>query len=147
MNVPVRLLVATDAVLLAALHRSGFDDPWDEPAFATLLASPGVFGVLAGITEPLGFILCRTAADEAEVLTLFVPEANRRRGVATVLLDAAIAAAVAAGAKALFLEVAEDNAAARGFYEARGFTQVGLRPRYYRGTTDALILRRNISDA
>ncbi len=147
MNVPVRLLVATDAGLLAGLHGSGFDDPWDEKSFATLLATPGVFGVLAGITEPLGFILCRTAADEAEVLTLFVPQANRRHGVATVLLDSAIAAATAAGAATLFLEVAEDNEAARGFYAARGFAPVGRRPRYYKGTTDALILRRDIGSA
>ncbi|HEY1723396.1 MAG TPA: GNAT family N-acetyltransferase [Magnetospirillaceae bacterium] len=140
----LRLTVATDAALLAALHQ-GFDDPWDQRAFATLLTTPGVFGVLAGRDEPLGFILCRIAADEAEVLTLFVLETARRHGVATALLDRAIDAARAAKATALFLEVAETNAPARGFYAAQGFMQVGRRPRYYKNAVDALILKKEIS--
>lgn len=143
MTPALRLVVATDAALLAAIHQ-GFDDPWDERAFATLLATPGVFGVLAGTGEPLGFILCRSAADEAEVLTLFVLEPARRAGVATALLEGALAAARQGGAAAMFLEVAETNAPARAFYAAQGFQQIGRRPRYYRGTVDALVLKREI---
>ncbi len=143
MTIALRAVVATDAALLAALHRA-FDDPWDERAFATLLATQGVFGVLAGTDEPLGFILCRTAADEAEVLTIFVPETARRRGVATALLDRAVSEAAKAGATALFLEVAETNTAARGLYAMAGFKHVGRRPRYYKNAVDALILRKEI---
>ncbi len=142
MTIPLRSIVPTDAALLAALHR-GFDDPWDEKAFATLLATAGVFGVLAGYDQPLGFILCRTAADEAEVLTLFVPAPQRRQGVATALIGQAIAA-VRDTAGSMFLEVAETNTAARGLYETQGFKQVGRRPRYYKNATDALILRRDL---
>jgi ribosomal-protein-alanine N-acetyltransferase len=140
-TVALRPTVVTDATLLAALHRQGFDDPWDARAFATLLTSPGVFGVLAGTDEPQGFILCRTAADEAEVLTLFVPAPLRRQGIATALLGHAGIVARAAGAAALFLEVAETNAPARAFYAGHGFREVGRRPRYYNNATDALMLR------
>lgn len=142
MTIPLRPIVPTDVMLLAALHRD-FDDPWDERAFTTLLATPGVFGVLAGSDLPQGFILCRSAADEAEVLTLFVPAAQRRRGVATALLDRAVDM-VRGSAQSVFLEVAETNAPARGLYDARGFKQVGRRPRYYKNATDALILRRDL---
>jgi len=144
MTVSLRSLVPTDSALLAALHRQGFDEAWDEKAFAALLGTQGVFGVLAGTAQPLGFVLCRAAADEAEVLTLFVPESFRRHGVATGLLDRALADAAAKGARALLLEVAADNAAAIAFYTARGFAEVGRRPRYYKSAIDALTLKLEI---
>jgi ribosomal-protein-alanine N-acetyltransferase len=48
------------------------------------------------------------------------------------------------GLPSVVLEVASDNAAARGLYAAAGFVMVGRRPRYYRRggeTIDALLLR------
>ena len=47
----------------------------------------------------------------------------------------------------MFLEVAEDNAAARDLYERQGFRPVGRREDYYRtasGTVAALVLRRDL---
>jgi len=144
MTVSLRSLAATDAALLAALHKQGFDEPWDEKAFATLLSTPGVFGVLAGTAAPLGMILCRAAADESEILTLFVPESYRRQGVAEAMLANALADAAAKGAASAFLEVAADNAAALAFYKKHGFKQAGRRPRYYKAKTDALILKKKL---
>ena len=52
------------------------------------------------------------------------------------------------GARRVFLEVAEDNRAARGLYSAYGFAGVGRRAGYYGGTADtradALILARDL---
>ncbi|MFC7500868.1 GNAT family N-acetyltransferase, partial [Nocardioides sp. GCM10030258] len=64
----------------------------------------------------------------------------RRSGVATALLAAVQALAAEGGADRLLLEVREDNAAARGFYERHGFTELGKRARYYRDGTTALVL-------
>ena len=144
MRISLRAIEATDAALLAGLHAQGFNDPWDEHSFATLMATPGTFGVLAGMMQPLGFILCRAAADEAEVLTLFVPAPYRRHGIASALLDRAIAEAGGAGIAAFFLEVAEDNAPARAFYGKTGFAEIGRRTRYYNGLTDALVMKRAV---
>ncbi len=146
MTIVLRPLAPTDAALLAALHRD-WDEPWDERAFATLLATPGVFGLLAGDDQPLGFILCRIAADEAEVLTLFVAQARRRKGVATALIEDAISRLRDARTTALFLEVSAANAPARALYTRLGFTEVGRRPRYYRDGADALVLRRDVEGA
>jgi ribosomal-protein-alanine N-acetyltransferase len=49
--------------------------------------------------------------------------------------------AAAQGAVAMFLEVAVTNTAARALYAAHGFTEAGLRRRYYSDGTDALVLR------
>ena len=140
-----RPLCAADAPVLAALHAEAMApakgaEVWDAPAFASLLAMPGCFGYLAGDAEPEGFILCRAAADEAEVLALAVGPRFRRRGVASALFEAARRAAAAGGARRLFLEVAVDNEGARQFYAACGFKEVGRRRDYYCPGGDALIL-------
>ena len=139
-----------DAAAMAAVHAKAFAAPWDAAAFAELMDSPGVFGLLAGEAAELGVILCRVAAGELEVLTIGVTPAARRRGVAKALLEAALAAARQAGAKAAFLEVAVDNPAAVALYAGFGFRQAGLRRHYYdRGGgvfVDAHVMRRDLND-
>ena len=125
---------------LAALHAEAFDAPWDAPSLSALLASPGVFAV----EEDDGFILIRVVADEAEILTLAVRPEARRQGGGARLVQAAAGRAAGQGAARLFLEVAEDNAAARALYARAGFRFLGRRKAYYAapdgGRTDALVL-------
>lgn len=129
---------------LAGLHAAAFDAPWSATAFADLLGQAGVF--LEGDTD--GFVLIRTVADEAEVLTLAVRPAARRKGLGARLLRAATVRAAAIGATRMFLEVAEDNAPARALYGALGFEAAGRRPRYYLRmdgpAVDALLLVLNL---
>lgn len=132
-----------DAARLAAVHAEAFDAPWDAAALATLLSQPGVFAVRADD----GFILCRTVLDEAEILTLAVRPSARRSGLGARLTRAAAGLAARDGATRLFLEVAEDNAAARALYARAGFEQTGRRRRYYArpggDAVDALLLTLN----
>lgn len=127
---------------LAAIHRQCFTTPrpWAAAEIEGILATPGAFL----LSEPEGFLIGRVLADEAELLTLAVAPAARRRGIAARLLAAFLDRAGRAGASRAFLEVAADNAAARALYARAGFAESGRRPRYYRrpdGTaTDALIL-------
>jgi len=125
-----------DPAPLAALHAACFAQAWDAKAIAELLATPGAFA----IHNQDGFVLARTAAGEAEILTLAVAPHARGRGLGRALLDRAIAQAETQGAQALFLEVGADNPHALALYGALGFAKVGLRKRYY-GAGDALVLR------
>ena len=131
---------------LAALHATAFDAPWDAAAFDALLGQAGV----VALAEPDGFILIRVVADEAEILTLAVRPDVRRSGLGRSLVARAAASAAAAGADRLFLEVADDNAAALALYARCGFLQVGRRPRYYaraKGSNrDALLLSLNLHE-
>ena len=112
---------------LAALHAEAFSAPWDARAFADLLAQPGVLLRI----EADGFILIRVVLDEAEILTLAVRPGARRQGLGRRLVERACVAAKDAGAAILFLEVAEDNAAARVLYARAGFVEIGRRKAYY----------------
>lgn len=133
----------SDAPVLEALHATAFDSPWDASALAELL---GQAGVLALATED-GFILCRTVVDEAEILTLAVRPEARGQGLGLKLVSAAADLAKSAGADSFFLEVAEDNQAARALYKRAGFVETGRRKGYYKtpqGPVDALILVLNL---
>jgi ribosomal-protein-alanine N-acetyltransferase len=141
---------AEDAGRLAALHATAFDQPWDATAFVDLLASPGV-GALGVETDegPVGLVLLRAIAGEAEILTLAVVPAARRRGVGRVLVEAAAGTAAGLGAEVLWLEVAADNAAALALYGAAGFDIAGRRRAYYSRTDapaqDAVVMRRALN--
>ena len=137
-------MTAATAARLADLHAGAFAAPWDAAAFETLLGQAGVFAIEA----PEGFILIRSVADEAEILTLAVDPAARRQGVGARLVREGAAEAAARGATRLFLEVADDNAAALALYAGAGFIEAGRRPGYYArpdgSRQDALILALNL---
>lgn len=140
-------MTAATAARLADLHAAAFPAPWDAAAFAALLDQSGVLAIEA----PGGFILIRTVADEAEILTLAVDPVARRRGLGARLVRDGAAAAAAGGAARLFLEVADDNTAALAVYARAGFLEAGRRPGYYARPDgrprDALILALNLSAA
>jgi ribosomal-protein-alanine N-acetyltransferase len=145
----LRAADASDALALAKAHASAFDAPWPPEAFTALMGTPGVFALAAVNHEPVGVILMRAVAGEAEVLTLAVDPSHRRRGVARALLRAGLGQAAAMGAEEAFLEVAADNTAALALYSEEGFVQAGLRGGYYSRpdgeTVDALVLRRTLN--
>jgi [ribosomal protein S18]-alanine N-acetyltransferase len=129
---------------LAVLHASVFDSVWDAAALSDLLAAEGVDAVC----EPDGFILIRTVADEAEILTLAVRPEARGRGLGADLVRRGLAAAARRGATRIVLEVADDNPAALAIYTKAGFEQAAVRPRYYArpdgSRRDALLLALNL---
>lgn len=135
-----------EAPVVAALQQACFpDEPWDTASVATLIGQPGCFAVLAHRgSDPVGFVLARVAAEDAEILAIGVLPEGRRGGVGRLLVEAALAGAGRLGATAMFLEVAEDNDGARSLYGTCGFQPVGRRPGYYKradGRVAALVLR------
>jgi ribosomal-protein-alanine N-acetyltransferase len=132
---------AMHAAVLAALHAESIEPPWSTGTFATLLGQPGVAGWIALERDgPVGLLLARAAADEAEILTLAVLPRRRRQGIARMLMARLVTWAAAVKVARLFLEVAEDNVAARSLYERSGFVLVGRRNDYYAPGNDALLL-------
>lgn len=136
------------AEAISRLHSESFDDGWDAAAVARLLANPGSVAMVAsaGVPPVIGaFILAQVAADEAEILTIAVAPSWRRNGVAARLVDGVKRGAARSGAQALFLEVAEGNAAAIALYAKAGFAEAGRRKGYYArpdGTReDAIVMR------
>ncbi len=138
------------AGIIAHLAAGDTTAPWSAEAVARMLGLPGCWVLLAIAPgdEPVGFVMARVAADEAEILNLVVAAGARRRGVGGALLGAALRRARRAGASAMYLEVAADNQAGRALYRSAGFRAVGTRTDYYRkrdgNYADAIIMKRAI---
>lgn len=91
--------------------------------------------------EILGFLVARRVGGDIEILNFAVQPEARRCGVGGMLLAAAMQWGSAVKAETVMLEVRASNFAALQFYERRGFSVVGRRPRYYMSPIeDALLL-------
>ena len=131
---------------MAALHTRCFTvpRPWVAQEFAAIIADPLCFTLI----ESDGFLIGRAVADEAEILTLAVDPALRRRGHATKLVQAFLAEAQRRGAVSVFLEVAATNTAAISLYLQAGFAKAGQRRGYYaqpnETAIDAVVMARAV---
>lgn len=129
---------------IAELHRRLFDEPWTEESIKGLLEHPASTSLIAVSGEPKtikGFIVAQLAADEAEILSIAVAPDWQRSGLGSKLVEGLVRASKRGEAKRLYLEVADDNRAARGLYQKLGFTETGRRKGYYQrstGPVDAL---------
>ena len=142
----VRAADRSDCTALSAIHVACFDRGWSPEEFDALLTPPDAAALIANDNQnrAIGFVLVRTAADEAEIISIAVLPEARRQHIGRLLLLAASDLARTKGAAALFLEVSESNEAARALYCGLGFAEVGRRPNYYREQNmqeDALILK------
>jgi [ribosomal protein S18]-alanine N-acetyltransferase len=119
---------------LAEIHATAFTRPWDVVEFERCLADLDVFadGVfLRGRSEPVGFVLSRRVANEAEILSVAMAPAARGRGYAKPLLERHLRTLAQAGVRDVFLEVEEGNRPALALYRAYGFREIGRRDGYY----------------
>jgi len=130
--------------VLAATHAAAFSQsrPWSAKEFADLLADRFTF--LSG--DARAFALVREIAGEAELLTIATHPDHQRQGHGRRIMQMWMAQAASRGVEDAFLEVAEDNTAARALYLACGFGLVGIRKAYYPRPTaaaaDALLMKR-----
>jgi len=136
-----------DAVMaiMGAAFEPTYGEAWTSSQCAGILPMAGVSLRLAtsGDGGVIGFALMRAIADEAELLLIAVDPAAQQRGVGAALVEDFIAFAATRGARRLHLEVRDGNSAIL-LYERAGFSLVGRRRDYYRGSDghkrDALTL-------
>lgn len=150
----VRPMTAADAAFAASLTaRTPEASAWSAADYANLLGSHGPaagFGLVAeaaaatdGQARPVGFLVARVVADEAEILNVAVEPDARRRGVGAELIESAIQHARSCGAGRIFLEVRAGNASALRLYARQGFREIARRARYYQQPMeDAIVLER-----
>ena len=96
----------------------------------------------------VGYAGLLAAGGQADVLTIAVDTARWSRGVGSELLRQLLAEAARRGCGEVFLEVRADNARAQRLYRWFGFDDIGVRRGYYQPSgTDAIVMRRELSDA
>ncbi|WP_149084614.1 MULTISPECIES: ribosomal protein S18-alanine N-acetyltransferase [Microbacterium] len=126
-------------------HRSFPTDAWSRETMASELLSPhGRYLVdeQDGAIVGYGGVRALQGSPDADIQTIALDSAFRGRGRGRALLHGLLRAAVARGAKEVFLEVRADNPPAEGLYRAEGFEEIGRRPRYYQpDDVDAIVMR------
>ena len=124
---------------IAELHQLCFPHkPWSADDFADLKKSGCEI-----IASQNGFIVYHATLDEAEIITIGVHPDARNTGIASAMLGIIEGELKKSGIKSIFLEVAENNTPARRLYESNGYTQIGIRPKYYDGI-DAIMMKKDL---
>jgi len=140
----IRLLTADDVSAMAELHKAGISPFWPKSDMLDHVTRDICLGAGTPLT---GLIILRSAADQAEVLTIVTDPKQRQSGIGKALLLAAEKKAAQKGIEVIFLEVADDNIAAIALYKSSGFEPLGKRPAYYRregGRVAALTYRKRL---
>lgn len=134
-----------DAAAISAVHDASFQRGWGEDEVQRLLIASNIVAhrVMIGRTFA-GFILSRVAAGEAEILSVAIAPAWRRRALARPLLDLHLRRLAGLGVRSVFLEVDQQNTPACRLYGRAGFHEVGRRQAYYQSGAAALVLRRDL---
>jgi [ribosomal protein S18]-alanine N-acetyltransferase len=136
----VRPMRLSDLPAVMETDRRSLPKPWSEAIWREELSSPfGLYLVLEEGGALSGHVGIKLIFDEAHVMTLAVRPERRRRGLARTLVEAALADPTSAGARWVYLEVRTSNLAACAFYGSLGFSETGVRPRYY-GDENALLM-------
>lgn len=132
-----------DLEALCALERAVFPKFWSENALRQILSDPNYLVLLQRDENEtaLAYLIGWTVGDEAELARIGVLPKFRGRGFARKLLAAGLEIWRERGAKRIFLEVRESNAAALHLYRSRGFEIVGKRANYYESGEAALLMR------
>ena len=136
-----------DLASLLPLERGVFGpDAWSAELFWSELAgvpATRTYVVAEDGADLVGYAGLHAGLGEATVQTLAVAPHRQRAGVGSGLLAHLLDDAAARGLSTVLLEVRADNSAALALYARHGFTPVGVRRGYYRGSgVDGLVLRR-----
>jgi ribosomal-protein-alanine N-acetyltransferase len=124
---------------------------WAEREYAALFAAeaPARIALVAlnesDAAQVCGFVIARCSLDEWEIENVVVAREDRRRDIATKLIQELLLQARTVHTTSVLLEVRESNVAARRLYEKLGFREQARRSNYYRDPQeDALLLQISI---
>ncbi|MBO7304517.1 MAG: ribosomal protein S18-alanine N-acetyltransferase [Clostridia bacterium] len=143
----IRRALPNDASIIAEAERKIFSDPWSEADIISTISTEGSMCYVALSDGQISaYVIGRQIAPEGEIYRLATLPEYRRRGIAYRLLDYAVKCERGRGLESLFLEVREQNSAARRLYESYGFKKIGERKNYYKNPADNAIIMLLSSD-
>ncbi len=124
------------------IERASFPSPWGRESFEHEVRNPisRFWGIFSG-TILVAYICFWVAAGEIHLMNIAVHPEMRKGGLGRLLMEKLIQAGAEEDVRKIWLEVRPSNHAARALYSGMGFTEVGLRRRYYADTgEDAIVM-------
>lgn len=145
-TIELRRLGLADLRAIEEIERQSYTTPWSRSMFAGELAKPSsiCLGAFAADDENgalCGYLIVSRYVDAWHVMNVAVTPDQRRRGVATMLLERLFELTAVDARRGYTLEVRVSNGTAIGVYERLGFQARGIRRGYYTDNReDALIM-------
>ena len=142
----IREMAFDDISQVAEIERENSLTPWDENGLLTyMLRNDTIFLVASdpfegaptadddSYIEPYiyGYVGLLMVPYESDILNITVRKESRKAGIGTRLLEEIIARCPEQGVSVIHLEVRESGMPARNLYRKMGFTEDGIRKRYY----------------
>ena len=144
-DIRIRRLELEHLAAIEEIERRSYPTPWSRSMFAGELAKPAsiCLGAFDG-DQLLGYMIISRYVDAWHVMNVAVDLEQRRRGIATMLLDRLFESTDDGARRGYTLEVRVSNEGAIKLYEEAGFRARGIRRGYYTDNReDALIMWRD----
>lgn len=90
-----------------------------------------------------GYAIAWIIAGELQINSIAVKKDARRKGLGKMMLDHLLMNDSSENISMVYIEVRKNNTGALNFYKSCGFTETGLRKKYY-GDDDAILMEKNI---
>ena len=135
-----------DCEEVAKLDKAAILNPWSVEDFAEAVKSDTqIYLVAQDKQQIIGFVGMVTAADEGDITHIAVDALQRRKHVATLLLEKLFQISMQKQIKSIFLEVRQHNEPAQKLYEKMGFESMGVRKNYYHNPIEnAIIMKKEL---
>ena len=142
-----RPMRTADLEAVARIECEAHSHPWSRGNFADSLAAGHSCWVVESGGGLVAYGVLLVGAGEAHLLNLSVWPPAQGRGTGRGLLAFFEARAREMRCGTMLLEVRKSNARARHLYQAAGFVELGVRPRFYpasEGREDAVIMGKDL---
>jgi ribosomal-protein-alanine N-acetyltransferase len=142
----VRRLRLADLDRIMDIERASFgDEAYDRNLFAEFFHKCGeLFLVAEHDRRVQGYMIACIRGEQAELVSVAVDPAARRRGAASALMESTLRRLRRRGIARVGLTVRVTNDQARAFYERYGFEKVRRAPRYYEDGRDGWRMAKNL---
>lgn len=136
----IRRAVINDIDSILSIERVSYDTPWNRDHFEfEIYNEHAVFLIYEEAGKVAGYIVGWSLSGEVDIANIAVDINFRQCGIAKKLIEDFFACI--AKPFSVFLEVREDNVAAKKLYEKFGFSIYGKRKDYYGAGKNALLMR------
>lgn len=145
MNIEIQKMKQEHLEQIQDILLTDFDEFWNAGVLKNELGNPlSIYIVALNQGEVVGYAGLWQPDDEGHVTNIVTKKDKRGNKIGTLMLEEIINIAKNKNMKSITLEVNVNNNIAINLYKKYGFKEVGIRPKYYNNTDDAIIMTKEI---